>query len=101
MKIGPSLDVPTVADAATGAAARPAQTAAGRPAAAAAATTEQVAFSAAAKQMGALDSTPDFDQAKVDAIRDAIREGRFTVNPGAIADKLISDAAALLGPRAS
>lgn len=99
MKIGPSLDVPTVADAAAGATARPAQAAAGRPATAAAAT-EQVAFSAAGQQMGALGGTPDFDQAKVDTIRDAIREGRFTVNPGAIADKLISDAAALLGPRA-
>jgi len=42
----------------------------------------------------------DFDQAKVDAIRNAIREGRFTVNAGAIADQLISDAAALLSPRA-
>ncbi|TFZ08371.1 flagellar biosynthesis anti-sigma factor FlgM [Ramlibacter humi] len=43
----------------------------------------------------------DFDQAKVDAVRKAISEGRFTVNAGAIADQLISDATALLSPRSA
>lgn len=61
------------------------------------ATGEQVAVSAAGAQMSAAGA--EFDSAKVDAIRQAIREGRFTVNAGAIADRLIADAAALLAPR--
>ena len=58
---------------------------------------EQVAVSAAGAQLGL--GQGDFDAAKVDAIRQAIREGRFAVNPEAIADRLIADAAALLRPR--
>lgn len=38
-----------------------------------------------------------FDQKKVDRIAQAIREGRFTVNPEAIADRLIANAQELLG----
>ena len=38
-----------------------------------------------------------FDQAKVDRISQAIRDGTFKVNSGAIADKLISNAQELLG----
>lgn len=38
-----------------------------------------------------------FDQAKVDRISQAIREGTFKVDAGAIADKLISNAQELLG----
>ena len=60
---------------------------------------ERVAVSAAGAQMSATGSA-EFDGAKVDAIRQAIQEGRFTVNSGAIADRLIADAAALLAPRA-
>jgi negative regulator of flagellin synthesis FlgM len=37
-----------------------------------------------------------FDQAKVDRISQAIREGTFKVDAGAIADKLISNAQELL-----
>jgi len=59
---------------------------------------DQVSLSSAGAQIGAAGS--DFDQDKVDAIRQAIRDGRFTVNAGAIADRLIADAHALLGPRA-
>ena len=59
---------------------------------------DQVDVSAAAAQLGGAGSG-DFDQAKVDAIRSAIREGRFTINPERIADQLIADAAALLRPR--
>jgi negative regulator of flagellin synthesis FlgM len=58
---------------------------------------DQVAVSAAAAQMSAAGN--EFDSAKVDAIRQAIRDGRFQVNAGAIADRLIADAAALLAPR--
>lgn len=38
-----------------------------------------------------------FDQAKVDRIAQAIRDGTFQVNAGAIADKLIANAQELLG----
>ena len=38
-----------------------------------------------------------FDADKVQRISDAIREGKFTVNPDAIADKLIANAQELLG----
>lgn len=38
-----------------------------------------------------------FDQAKVDRIAQAIRDGSFQVNSGAIADKLIANAQELLG----
>jgi negative regulator of flagellin synthesis FlgM len=34
-------------------------------------------------------SPAEFDQARVDAITDAIREGKFHVNTGAVADRLI------------
>jgi negative regulator of flagellin synthesis FlgM len=59
---------------------------------------DQVDVSAAGAQLGAANGG-DFDQAKVDAIRTAIAEGRFTVNPERIADQLIADATALLAPR--
>ncbi|EHR72877.1 flagellar biosynthesis anti-sigma factor FlgM [Burkholderiales bacterium JOSHI_001] len=39
----------------------------------------------------------DFDSEKVDRIAQAIRDGKFQVNAEAIADKLISNAADLLG----
>lgn len=61
---------------------------------------DHATVSAAGAQLGSL-GAGDFDQAKVDAIRQAIRDGRFTVNPEAIADRLIADAAALLGPRSA
>ena len=93
MKIGSSLDIPTPADlparASAPATAAPSRIAAG---------SDRVDVSAAGAQMGAAGGG-DFDAAKVDAIRQAIRDGRFTVNAGAIADRLIADAAALLGPR--
>ncbi len=38
-----------------------------------------------------------FDQAKVDRIAQAIRDGKFEVNAEAIADKLIANAQELLG----
>lgn len=96
MKIGPSLETTSAVEAHGGGAARTAQAGSAR-----ARPTDQVEFSAAGTQMGALGAAPDFDQAKVNAIREAMREGRFTVNPEAIADKLIADATALLGARAA
>jgi negative regulator of flagellin synthesis FlgM len=96
MKIGTPLD----AQAAAGVSLRTGRAAGTAAAPSSAVATDKVAVSAAGVKMGAASSSAgDFDAAKVDAIRQAIREGRFTVNPGAIADRLIADAAALLGPR--
>ena len=92
MKIGPHLDTAALADAASRTT-RPAA-----PASAVPAATERIDVSSAGAQMSGLGQA-DFDQEKVDAIRQAIREGRFQVNSGAIADRLIADAAALLAPR--
>jgi len=94
MKIGSSIDLHT-----TDTAARAERGGAAHRTGAAGATTsvEQVDVSSGAAQLQA--GGMDFDAAKVDAIRTAIREGRFTVNAGAIADQLIADASALLGPR--
>jgi negative regulator of flagellin synthesis FlgM len=36
-------------------------------------------------------SPAEFDQARVDAITSAIREGKFQVNTGAVADRLIAN----------
>lgn len=94
MKIGASpIDPKTVNDPALQRAARPTGSAPAAPAGG-----EQVAVSAAGAQMSGAGGV-EFDSAKVDAIRQAIQEGRFTVNAGAIADRLIADAAALLAPR--
>ena len=93
MKIG---STPPITPAATDPAASGTARSAG---AAAIAAGDQVQVSAAAVRMNALSQSADFDSAKVDAIRQAIREGRFSVNAGAIADRLIADATALLGPR--
>ena len=46
-------------------------------------------------------SDPTFDQAKVERIAQAIRDGQFRVNPEAIADKLIANAEELLGRKFS
>jgi negative regulator of flagellin synthesis FlgM len=61
--------------------------------------TDQVALSSAGASMQSLSTGSDFDTEKVEAIRQAIRDGRFTINAGAIADRLIADATALLGPK--
>ena len=44
---------------------------------------------------------PTFDTAKVQRIAQGIRDGKFTVNPEAIADKLISNAAELLSRKSN
>lgn len=95
MKIGSPIDIPASADTAVRAGRAAPSTAAAAPVGGG---KDQVTVSAAGAQLGAL-SGGDFDHAKVDQIRQAIREGRFQVNAGAIADRLIADATALLGPR--
>lgn len=59
-----------------------------------------VELSAGAATLAAAAAGPSFDAGKVAAIAQAIREGRFQVNAEAIADKLIANAAELLGKTA-
>ena len=55
---------------------------------------EQIRISEMSGQLSALESelasSPAFDSGRVDAIKQAIREGKFTINPEAIADKLLA-----------
>lgn len=57
----------------------------------------KVALSPAAQQVS--EANADFDAEKVSRIAQAIRDGKFTVNAEAIADKLISNAKELLSGR--
>lgn len=95
MKIGP-LEGKSVAPAVTerkagAAAAQPAPAANGGNASA------QVALSPTVAQLSASSTEGVFDAEKVKRISDAIRDGSFTVNADAIADKLIANAQELLG----
>lgn len=62
---------------------------------------DRVDLSAAGAQIGAPNTTVDFDSAKVEAIKAAIKQGSFKVNAEVISDRLIAEASALLRPRAS
>jgi negative regulator of flagellin synthesis FlgM len=73
----------------------PAQQAAGKSAEPEASA--QVAISSAGSALSEASQDPSFDSAKVEALAQAIKDGKFTVNPHAIADKLISNAQELLG----
>jgi negative regulator of flagellin synthesis FlgM len=94
MKIGHlenSLATPAVGERKTGAAATPAAgTTTVEPSA-------KVALSTTVSQLAAGGSEGVFDAEKVQRISDAIRDGKFKVNPEAIADKLIANAQELLG----
>jgi negative regulator of flagellin synthesis FlgM len=61
---------------------------------------DNVTLSSTSTQIQALEAgineASGFDTAKVDAIKQAISEGRFTINPEAIADKLIASTRELL-----
>ena len=57
----------------------------------------QVELSPEATMLSQASQDPSFDQAKVERIAQAIRDGSFSVNPGAIADKLLSNAQEVLG----
>ena len=74
--------------------------AAATPLAAAGTTVEasaQVALSPTVAQLAAGSQEGVFDAEKVQRISEAIRDGKFTVNADAIADKLIANAQELLG----
>ncbi len=90
MKISDSKSLPQSLDISAG------KPAARNGASAAAAPTagEPIQLSAMSGQLSALEmqlsASPAFDSARVDAIKQAIRDGQFTINSGAIADKLLA-----------
>ncbi len=93
MKIGQLEKIPhptAVSDHKAGAA--PASVGAKPPAA-----STQVALSSTLSQLADSASDGVFDAVKVQRISDAIRDGKFQINPGAIADKLIANAQELMG----
>jgi negative regulator of flagellin synthesis FlgM len=59
----------------------------------------KVELSAAASLLAAEGNTADFDAEKVARIAQAIRDGKFEVNAGAVADKLLSNTRELISPR--
>jgi negative regulator of flagellin synthesis FlgM len=101
MKIGHHPDKPTPATATN---ATPAPAAATGNAAAAATSaipaeadpSTKIELSNTASSLLSTGSTPEFDSAKVASISKSIDDGTFQINPGAIADKLISNAQELL-----
>ena len=98
MKIGPLDSQPVITTPAAPAERR----GVAAPAPSTAEPSARVALSTAATQLTEASSTsasaadPAFDTAKVERISQAIRDGKFKVNPEAIADKLIGNAQELL-----
>jgi negative regulator of flagellin synthesis FlgM len=98
MKIGSPADIGAAADVSARSVGRPAP-ATDKPVKGVDAV-DKVELSSLGTQIGASASGPgDFDVDKVEALKQAIRDGRFTVNAGAIADRLIADAREMLGPK--
>ena len=91
MKIGPLDSKPVAAPAPAERKGTPA------PAENKAEASAQVDLSSGASLLSGMSADPTFDSAKVDRIAQAIRDGKFEVNPEAIADKLILNARELLG----
>lgn len=71
-----------------------------KPAAPVGGAQDNVQLSSISTQIQALETgireASGFDAAKVDAVKQAISEGRYTINPDVIADKLISSTRELL-----
>ncbi len=63
---------------------------------AASATSNEVQLSTLSTQLSASDGEQSFDAARVSEIKQAISDGRFTINAGAIADRLIASAKELV-----
>ena len=57
---------------------------------------DDVQLSALSTQLSAVDDEQSFDAARVSEIKQAIADGRFTINAGAIADRLIASARQLV-----
>jgi negative regulator of flagellin synthesis FlgM len=62
-------------------------------------TSDEVQLSALAAQLSASDDEQAFDSVRVTEIKQAISEGRFTINTGAIAERLIASARELVDSR--
>ena len=62
---------------------------------------DTIQLSALSAQLQALEATlstgAEFDRNKVEAIKQAIRDGTLTVNPEVVADKMLASTIALLG----
>ena len=56
-----------------------------------------VSLSGLSAQLVSTTAGPDFDHGKVEAIKQAIADGKLSVNADAVADKLIANALALAG----
>ena len=56
----------------------------------------QVHLSGLAAQLQSSAETPSFDVARVSEIKEAIADGRFTINASAVADRLIVSATELI-----
>jgi negative regulator of flagellin synthesis FlgM len=61
-----------------------------------AATSDDVQLSTVSAQLSAGDDEQVFDAGRVSEIKQAIADGRFTINAGAIADRLIASARELV-----
>ena len=94
MKIGISHE--TAAAAVNGPAPAKAGPAGSNAAAKAPEASAQVDLSSTAASLMASSEDGSFDAAKVARISQAIADGKFTINPNAIADKMISNAQELL-----
>ena len=74
-----------------------------RPAAGAAAVGDNVELTSSSLKLSALEGNlggqPVIDSARVNEIRQAIAEGKFKINPDAIADKLVASVKELLANR--
>ncbi len=57
---------------------------------------DEVQLSSLASQLLATESESPFDAGRVEEIKQAIAEGRFSINAGAIADRLIASARELV-----
>ncbi len=63
------------------------------------ATSDGFQLSALAAQLSVSDDNQSFDAVRVSQIKQAISEGRFTINTGAIAERLITSARELVDSR--
>ena len=63
------------------------------------ATNDDVQLSAVSSQLIASDDGQSFDAVRVSEIKQAIADGHFTINAGAIADRLIASAKELVDAR--
>ncbi len=70
----------------------------GTAATSAAAGSQNVRLSGASTKLQAGENEAEFDSAKVDQIKQAIRGGQFSVDSGVVADKMIASVSDLFGP---